>query len=300
VAAYAAQIGGCASTSFLAAASAFGLTASGTIPHALVQLFNEEEEAFRAVAAAHDRYRLLLDTYDTLRAARTAVRVGTWARANGGHELAAVRLDSGDLDGLSRKVRLILDEGGFPKTQILASGDLDEWKIAALVESQAPIDAFGVGTALVNGLGSLEHGAEGGALGGVYKLAWVEADAGSPGHAAIKLAGSKTTIPGVKLAARATDGSHDLLLLASEAVPAGFTKLQLPAITAGTLVEPFAADTLTAASTRAAADLALLPAEWRTLAPARPYPVQLSSQLQEMVARVTAQKEEPYLAGSSS
>ena len=300
VAAYAARIGGCASTSFLAAASAFGLPASGTIPHALVQLFSEEEEAFRAVAAAHDRFRLLLDTYDTLRAAEKAVRVGTWARANLGHELIAVRLDSGDLDALSRQVRQILDEGGFPETQILVSGDLDEWKIAALIESRAPVDAFGVGTSLVDGLGSLEHSAEGGALGGVYKLAWVEADAGSPGHAAIKLAGAKTTVPGVKQAARAPRGSHDLLLLASEAIPKGFSPLLQPAITSGRLVKPFAADTLSAAVSRAAADLQVLPAEWKALAPSRTYPVEFSLDLQEMVARVTAQKDEPYLAGSSS
>jgi len=300
VAAYAARIGGCASTSFLAAASAFGLPASGTIPHALVQLFSDEEGAFRAVATAHDRFRLLLDTYDTLRAARTAVRVGAWARTNLGHELVAVRLDSGNLDTLSRQVRQILDEGGFPSTQILASGDLDEWKIAALVESHVPVDAFGVGTSLVDGLGSLEHAAEGGALGGVYKLAWVEADADSPSHAAIKLAGAKTTVPGVKQAARATDASHDLLLLASEAIPPGFTTLLEPAITSGRLVDPFAADTLEAASGRASADLAQLPAEWRALAPSRVYPVELSPDLQELAAQVTAQKEEPYFPGSAS
>jgi nicotinate phosphoribosyltransferase len=300
VAAYAARIGGCASTSFLAASAAFGLPASGTIPHALVQLFDEEEQAFRAVAAAHDRFRLLLDTYDTLRAAATAVRVGTWARVNLQHELVAVRLDSGDLEALSRQVRQILDDGGFSETQILASGDLDEWKIADLVERQAPVDGFGVGTSLVDGLGSLEHAAEGGALGGVYKLAWVEADAGNPSHAAIKLAGAKTTVPGVKQAARASDGSHDLLLLASEAIPAGFTGLLEPAITSGHMLEAFAADTLAAASGRAAADLAVLPAEWKALAPGRVYPVEFSLALQEMVARVTAQKDEPYLAGSSS
>src|SRR5215469_5102430 len=128
VAAYAARIGGCANTSFLAASAAFGIPASGTMPHALVELFGKEEEAFRAVASTHEHYRLLLDTYDTVRAAETAVRVGRWARETLQHELAAVRLDSGDLATLSQQVRTILNEGGFPATQVLASGDLDEWK----------------------------------------------------------------------------------------------------------------------------------------------------------------------------
>jgi len=291
LAAYAARVGGCTSTSFLAAASAFGIPASGTIPHALVELFDGEEEAFRAVASAHAQFRLLLDTYDTLRAAEIAVRVGDWARASLGHELAAVRLDSGDLATLSHQVRYILDKGGFPATQIVASGDLDEWKIADLVGSGAPIDAFGVGTALVDGLGSLEHHAPGGALGGVYKLAWVSAEDGHPSHAAIKLAGAKTTVPGIKMVARAQDFTHDLILLESELVPPGFSRLLQPAIISGRLSELFATDTIQVASARVAADLAQLPAEWRALTSAKPFPVRLSRGLQEVRAQATAEAE---------
>ncbi len=289
VASYAARLGGCASTSFLAAASAFDIPASGTIPHALVELFEEEEEAFRAVATARVRFRLLLDTYDTVRAAETAVRVGRWARDDRGHELTAVRLDSGDLDALSRRVRAILDEGGFPTTQIVASGDLDEWKIADLVARGAPIDAFGVGTALVDGLGSLEHHVSGGAIGGVYKLAWVASEDGRRGHAALKLAGAKTTLPGIKMIARASDFSRDVIHLEEESMPAGFVPLLLPAITAGVLGEPFASDTLEAAAARARSDLAALPESWRALAPASPYPVDLSTTLQHMRSQAVEQ-----------
>ena len=289
VAAYAARIGGCASTSFLAAASAFDIPASGTIPHALIELFGTEEEAFRAVAGAHERYRLLLDTYDTVRAAETAVRVGRWAREHRRHELAAVRLDSGDLAALSRQVRIILDEGGFPETQILASGDLDEWSIAGLVRSEAPIDAFGVGTSLVDGVGSIDHQVEGGSLGGVYKLAWVEAENALPSHAALKVAGAKSTVPGVKVVARAPDFTRDMILLESEPIPEGYSLLLLPAIGGGQLLEPFSTDTIEAASARAAADLALLPARWRELAPAEAFPVTLGPQLEQMRTRATAE-----------
>jgi nicotinate phosphoribosyltransferase len=291
VAAYAARIGGCASTSFLAAASAFGIPASGTMPHALVELFGKEEEAFRAVARAHERFRLLLDTYDTVRAAETAVRVGLWARENLRHELAAVRLDSGDLAMLSRQVRIILDEGGFPSTQILASGDLDEWKIAELVADSAPIDAFGVGTALVDGVGSVDHRVEGASLGGVYKLAWVEAENALPGHAALKLAGAKSTVPGVKVVARAPDFRRDVLLLETEPVPQGYSLVLQSAISGGEILEPFSTDTIEAAAARAAADLSRLPVNWRELAPAEAFPVTLGPGLEAMRARATAEVE---------
>jgi nicotinate phosphoribosyltransferase len=282
VAAYAARIGGCASTSLLAAAAEYAIPASGTIPHALVQLFPSEEDAFRAVAAAHPRFRLLLDTYDTVRGAELAAAVGRWAHDVLGHELVAVRLDSGDLDALSRRVRAILDAAGLTATQILASGDLDEWQIARLVARGAPIDAFGVGTALVNGLGEVAEGVEGGALGGVYKLAWVEREDGQSQHPAIKTAVGKTTWPGRKRVARAPDFSEDLVLLDDEPLPDGYTAVLQPALDGTTLRDPFASDDIDAARTRAAADLAALPSAYRALHPAAPYPVRYSAALQAL------------------
>ena len=110
---------------------------------------------------------------------------------------AAVRLDSGDLADLSRAVRAVLDAGGLRATKILASGDLDEHRIAALVAAGAPIDAFGVGTAI-------SAVADAPALGGVYKLVEVERD----GHLvpAVKLSAGKRTYPGRKQVWRASDG----------------------------------------------------------------------------------------------
>ena len=99
------------------------------------------------------------------------------ARARFGHHLAGVRLDSGDILADSIYCRQALDEAGVTDVRIVASGDMDEFRIAELEAAGAPIDAYGVGTALAVGAGSIEHGISGGALGGVYKLVWYDADA---------------------------------------------------------------------------------------------------------------------------
>src|SRR5207249_382433 len=147
----ASYIGGCASTSLLNAAYEYRLPATGTVPHALIEVFPTEEEAFEAVAASYNRYTLLLDTYDPRHAIHTAIEVAQRYQETLGHTLAAVRLDSGDLVADSLYIREQLDKAGLTHVRILASGDLDEWKIMELVEAGATIDSFGVGTSLGNG-----------------------------------------------------------------------------------------------------------------------------------------------------
>ena len=163
------------------------------------RLFATEEEAFRAVAENLDRYSLLLDTYDVHTAIETAVAVALDARARLGHELVAVRLDSGDLLADSKHVRRVLDEAGLHETKVLVSGDIDEFRIADLLQAGAPIAGFGVGGNLAVGLGTVASGTVGGVLGAVYKLVWYEG-VGDP--ARIKLAGEKSTWPGRKLVYR--------------------------------------------------------------------------------------------------
>src|SRR5260370_5533116 len=131
----ASYIGGCASTSLLSAAYEFRLPATGTAPHALIELYSTEEEAFEAIAAAYNRYTLLLDTYDPRRAIHTAIGVALRSQETLGHTLAAVRLDSGDLVADSIYAREQLDKAGLAETRILASGDLDECKITALLQA---------------------------------------------------------------------------------------------------------------------------------------------------------------------
>ncbi len=190
LAARAAYISGCAATSNVEAGRRFGLPVTGTMAHSWVMAFDDELQAFREYSRIYGaQTTLLIDTYDTVAAAQRIVDAGLHP--------AAVRLDSGDLADLSRAVRAVLDAGGLRATKILASGDLDEHRIAALVAAGAPIDAFGVGTAI-------SAVADAPALGGVYKLVEVERD----GHLvpAVKLSAGKRTYPGRKQVWRASDG----------------------------------------------------------------------------------------------
>jgi nicotinate phosphoribosyltransferase len=140
----------------------FGIPLSGTMAHSWVMAFAREEEAFRRYADVfQDDAVFLIDTYDTVQAASMIVASGLKPRA--------VRLDSGDVIALSREVRRILDSGGLGETAIVASGDLDEWGIAEIVRSGAPVDSFGVGTAVSTALDAPS-------LAGVYKLAEIERD----------------------------------------------------------------------------------------------------------------------------
>ncbi|HEX8731357.1 MAG TPA: nicotinate phosphoribosyltransferase, partial [Ktedonobacterales bacterium] len=179
VAARSSSIGGASSTSLLAAAFEYRLLATGTVPHALIQLFPSEEEAFFAVARSFNRYTLLLDTYNPRQAIQTAISVARQVSDDLGHTLAAVRLDSGDLVADSQYVRAHLRDAGMGGVRILASGDLDEFEIADLLAAGAEVDAFGVGTALGVGAGNLAHGVGGATLGGVYKEVWSVDDDGS-------------------------------------------------------------------------------------------------------------------------
>ena len=137
---------GFSSTSNVLAGKAYGLPIAGTMAHSFVTSFEREIDAFRAYAESFpDDTVLLLDTYDTVAAAAKAAEVGREMEALG-HRLRAVRLDSGDLLGLSRDVRRVLDEAGLDYVRVLVSGGLDEFQVEELVQAGAPIDAFGVGT----------------------------------------------------------------------------------------------------------------------------------------------------------
>ncbi|MFC5360265.1 nicotinate phosphoribosyltransferase [Azospirillum himalayense] len=148
LAARASYLAGFAGTATALAAMRFGIPAVGTMAHSFIQAHATEREAFANFARSRPRQLvLLLDTHDTEAAARTVVAL-TRDLAGEGIRIDGVRLDSGDLAALSRKVRGILDEGGLAGTRIIASGGLDEAGIADLLDGGAPIDSFGVGTSL--------------------------------------------------------------------------------------------------------------------------------------------------------
>ncbi|OYX57503.1 MAG: nicotinate phosphoribosyltransferase [Micrococcales bacterium 32-70-13] len=185
-AARAAYIAGFSATSNLEAGRTWGIPTMGTAAHAFTLLHDSEEEAFRAqVAALGVGTTLLVDTYDVRHGVETAVRVA-------GTGLGGVRLDSGDLPALVREVRAQLDGLGATGTRITVTSDLDEHTIAAL--RGTPVDAFGVGTAVVTGSGSP-------AAGFVYKLV-ARRDGSGEWMPVAKASTGKASIGGAKRAER--------------------------------------------------------------------------------------------------
>jgi len=181
----ASYIGGCIGTSCTLAGKIFGIPVYGTMAHSYVMSFDTEIEAFRAFARDFPtNAMLLIDTYDTVQGARHAVVVAKEMETRG-EKLRGVRLDSGDLVALSKKVREILDEAGLSYVKILMSGDLNEYKIHEILDKGGIVDFFGVGT-------EMGTSKDAPSLGGVYKL--VEDNSGPR----IKLSEGKVTLPAKK------------------------------------------------------------------------------------------------------
>ena len=190
IASRAAFIGGCSATSHVEAGKVWGIPLRGTHGHSWVMSFESEEEAFRTYAEAMpDNCILLVDTYDTIEGVKKAIKIGEEIRASGG-KLAGIRLDSGDLAELSIASRKLLDEAGFAETRIVASNDLDEYRIKELKEQGARIDLWGVGTRLATA-------SDDPALGGVYKLALIQESDGR-WYPRMKVSSSpgKSSLPG--------------------------------------------------------------------------------------------------------
>jgi nicotinate phosphoribosyltransferase len=198
----AAYVGGCAGTSNVLAAKLFGIPVKGTHAHSWVMSFPSELEAFETYAETlPNNCVFLVDTFDSLTGVRRAVEVGKRLR-EGGHKLAGVRLDSGDLAYLSIEARKILDAAGFKETAIMATNDLNEHLIASLKQQGAAINVWGVGTMLVTAYDQP-------ALGGVYKLAAVRKADGTWDHK-IKLSEqtAKVTNPGILQVKRFRKGNE--------------------------------------------------------------------------------------------
>jgi nicotinate phosphoribosyltransferase len=248
-------------TSNVEAARTFGLTASGTMAHSYVQAFPTEIEAFRAFAQdyPHDT-TFLVDTYDTLTGVERAIEVIKALHLDG---RLAIRLDSGDLNVLAKRARHRLDEARLYDVRIIASGGLDEFEIAALVNAGAPIDAYGVGT-------KMGVSADAPYLDTVYKLV---AYAGRP---VMKLSARKETLPGAKQVFRCS-GFRDVIGLRDEPPPAGAEPLLQPVMRAGQRVGP--PESLDAAQQRFEADLDALPARGRRLLVPQPMLVSLTDRL---------------------
>ncbi|MDG4767522.1 nicotinate phosphoribosyltransferase [Solwaraspora sp. WMMD406] len=180
-AARAAYLAGFAATSNLAAGARYGIPTAGTSAHAFTLLHDDERAAFASqVATLGKDTTLLVDTYSISQGIRNAIEVA-------GPELRAIRIDSGDLSVLALQSRELLDSLGATETQIIVSGDLDEYAIAALAAE--PVDMYGAGTAVVTGSGAPTAHL-------VYKL--VEVD----GRPVVKRSENKATVGGRKVAVR--------------------------------------------------------------------------------------------------
>ena len=275
-AARSAAIAGAGGTSNVAAAMRYGLRAVGTMAHSYVMSFEHEQEAFRAfMEDVPGNAVMLVDTYDTLEGVRRAIA----ASHEAGVALAGVRIDSGDLLTASRAARALLDEAGMGEATIVASGDLDEQRIARLVAAGAPIDLWGVGTDLGTSRDSP-------AVGGVYKLV-ADSPGGQGWRGTWKLSPDKSTVPGAKQVwRRYEDGRMVGDMVAAENEPQEGEALLVPAMRAGSRVGPESLDQL---RERAAANLRALPEALRHPEPDAGngdlYPVSWSDRLTRPAAR---------------
>jgi nicotinate phosphoribosyltransferase len=264
LAARAAFIGGCTGTSNTEAGRLLGIPTLGTQAHAWIMAFQDEQEAFRKFGQVFpESSTLLIDTYDTVQGVRNALASGA--------AMQAVRLDSGDLGQLSKEVRAILDGAGRQDVKIVASGDLNEYKIRDLLAGGAPIDVFGVGTELVTSRDEPT-------LNVVYKLVEQETPEGTFGR--FKLSLGKKSYPYPKQVYRQQDAHGifrgDRIVKATsheEGEP-----LLVPVLHQGKPAQ--ALPSVEEIRRRCAEQLHRLPPELLVLEQRQTYPVQISEELE--------------------
>jgi len=272
LAARAAYLAGFDATATVAAGALWNIPLSGTMAHSFIQAHDDEAAAFRDFAVANPGdVVLLIDTYDTEAGARKVVALAPELQRRG-ITIRGVRLDSGDLGEHARQVRRILDDGGLPHVTIFASGNLDEFAVARLVEARAPIDGFGIGT-------RVDVSADAPYLDCAYKL---EEYAGRPRR---KKSEGKATWPGRKQVFRRRDDAGRLAgdSVSLESAPQPGEPLLVPVMQQGRRLSP--AESLDALRQRTATQLAALPEPLRRLESAEsPYPVAISQPLQDLAA----------------
>ena len=270
LAARASYVAGFAGTATIAAGIEYGIPVRGTMAHSFIQVHDDETVAFEHFARSRPRdLVLLIDTYDTERAAKRVADLAHQLTAEGIH-VSGVRIDSGDLGQEARKIRQILDAAGLPQITIVASGGLDEQQVLALRD--APIDVFGIGT-------NLTTSSDAPALDCAYKL---REYAGIPRR---KRSHGKATWPGRKQVWRSVQAggkfAGDIVTLETER-PTGAMLLR-PVMRAGRRIAP--APSLQEARDHARDQLARLPAPLRRLEPFE-YPVEISHALRTLAVEL--------------
>lgn len=277
LAARASWLAGFGGTSNVLAGKLFGIPLYGTMAHSYVMAHDDETEAFvRFAESLPGNLVLLIDTYDTVEAARRLAGLAPGLAARG-IAIQGVRLDSGDLGLLAREVRSVLDRAGLGECRIFASGDLDEYQVLKLLEQGAPIDGFGIGT-------RMSTSADLPFLNCAYKL---EEYAGRPRR---KRSQGKETWPGRKQVHRFHDGqgrmSHDVLALEGEQ-PGGEPLLR-PVMRRGRRLDP--PEPLAVARNRLRDQLETLPAGLESITAPAAYRVEISDALRGLVARMEGRR----------
>ncbi len=274
----ASYIAGCIGTSCTLAGMIYGIPVYGTMAHSYVMSFPTELDAFRAfVEDFPNNSILLIDTYETLQGARHAVIVAKEMEKRG-QRLRGVRLDSGDIAELSKQVRKILDDAGLKYVKILASGDLNEYKIKDLLEKKAPIDFFGVGT-------EMGVSKDAPALGGVYKLS--EDDRGPR----IKLSSGKVTLPGKKQVYRVIKNGKmvkDIITLEDEKPEEKEVyPLLIKVMEKGKIIEEL--PSLKKIQEKFMERLDMLPDELKEIEELKEYPVEIGKELSALTEKLIAE-----------
>jgi len=268
-------IAGCQGTSNVLAGLRYGIPVFGTMAHSFVMSYETEIDAFRAFAKTFPaNSTLLIDTYDDIAGAEKAATVAKELEEKG-FKLSGVRLDSGDLAEISKKVRELLDAKGLKYVKIFASGDLDEFKIDALLKKGAKIDAFGVGT-------KMGTSADKPYVDVIYKLCETMNDDG--GFAPImKLSEGKTTLPGRKQVYRFKDAEgnfeKDIIALAEEKVNG--EPLMVKVMKKGEVTYDF--PSLSEIRATVAENVSRLPEKYKKVTGAPAYPVELSQELKQLI-----------------
>ena len=274
-------IAGCKGTSNVLAGKQYGIPLFGTMAHSFIMSYKTEIDAFRAFTSTFpDETTLLIDTYDEITGAQNAILIAKELDKLG-HKLGGVRLDSGDLAKTSKKIRKMLDNSNLPYVKIFASGDLDEFAITELLEKNARIDSFGVGT-------KLGTSADRPYLDVIYKLCEIMDSKGvfSP---IMKLSEDKATFPGRKQVYRFTDPSgkfaYDIVGLDKESIIGD--PLLIKVIEKGRLI--YDLPSIEVIRNYAKASLQKLPNKYKVLNNPQKYPVRLSQNLETLTRKLVTQ-----------
>ncbi len=274
-------IAGCKGTSNVLAGKHYDIPLFGTMAHSFIMSYKKEIDAFRAFTTTFpDKTTLLIDTYDEITGANNAILIAKELEKLG-HKLGGVRLDSGDLAKNSKKIRKMLDANDLPYVKIFASGDLDEFAIADLLEKTAKIDSFGVGT-------KLGTSADRPYLDVIYKLCEIM-DSKGDFLPIMKLSEDKATFPGRKQVYRFTDDSgkftHDIVGLDKENIIG--EPLLIKVIEKGKLI--YNLPSIEEIRNYAKISLQKLPNKYKILNNPQKYPVQLSQNLETLTRKLATQ-----------